>query len=106
MRKCKITVLKTLKMDELTRQFTTMEPAYCHCMKEGDVFFTGGVFGTEMPEGFCASAWDAIGCDAGVFASGGVVHNVEAEHHVSCCPDGLRPVIFLLEPFDDGAPAE
>ena len=94
-------MLRTLKMDDLVRNFNGMESIYCDCMKEGDVYYTGGPFGTEIPKNFCPNAWEAIGVDAAVLASGGVVNNVERYRHIGCCNDGLRPVIFLLEPCED-----
>ena len=107
MKRCRITVLRTLRKDDLVAEFfRDREPIYCDCMKEGDVFYTGGPFGTEIPKDFCPNAWEAIGVDASVLASGGAVNNVEREHHVGCCNDGLRPVIFLLEPYDDDLEGE
>ena len=104
MKKCKITVLKRNFDPELAAQYISF-PDYgkCHIFQEGQVFYTGGVFGCEMPEGFCPEAWDAIGKTAAIYASGGKQFGF-AEKALMCCNDGGRPVVFLLEPFEDGQP--
>lgn len=101
MRKCKITVLKAMFYKELADQYIPF-PDFgpCHMMKQGDTFITSGPFGMDIPEGFCFGAWDAIGKIAAIIASGGKVFGT-SEDNVACCNDGVRPVIFLLEPFED-----
>ena len=104
MKKCKITVLECNFNKKLADQYIPT-PGFgpCHMMKPGDVFYTTGPFGTEMPENFCGMAWDSIGRLATVLASGGKVFGF-ADNNVACCNDGVRPVVFLLEPYEDDEP--
>lgn len=96
MRRCKITVLKTLYFKDLADEYPPHEKGPCNIVKEGDVFYTSGPYGVDMPEGFCPPAWRAISSYAAVFASGGKVYGRD-EVHLTACPDGQRPVIFRME---------
>ena len=53
MGKCKITVLRTLYFKDLADAYPPHEKGPCEQLKEGDVFYTSGPFGVDMPEGFC-----------------------------------------------------
>jgi uncharacterized repeat protein (TIGR04076 family) len=64
--------------------------------EEGDVIYTSGPFGGDMPEGFCKPAWAAIQTYAAVLASGGKVYSRD-DVHVTACRDGVRPVLFRME---------
>lgn len=88
MTKCKITVLKTPMFEDLAKEYVT-DPNYgpCSVHQVGQTFVTGGIFGNEMPEGFCAQAWQSL-----------VMFD---EKHIACCADGLRPVVFLLERVEE-----
>ncbi len=101
MAKCKITVLKTTVFQDLADQFVT-DPDYgpCPVHQVGQTFLTGGIFGNEMPEGFCAQAWQSLVMPVNVLIGGGKVLGFD-EKHIACCADGLRPVVFLLERVDD-----
>lgn len=101
MAKCKITVLKTTVFQDLADQFVT-DPYYgpCPVHQVGQTFLTGGIFGNEMPEGFCAQAWQSLVMPVNVLIGGGKVLGFD-EKHIACCADGLRPVVFLLERVDD-----
>lgn len=101
MAKCKITVLKTTVFQDLADQFVT-DPYYgpCPVHQVGQTFVTGGIFGNEMPEGFCAQAWQSLVMPVNVLIGGGKVLGFD-EKHIACCADGLRPVVFLLERVDD-----
>lgn len=72
----------------------------CPVFKEGQTFITGGIFGNEMPEGFCAMAWQALVMPVNVLVGGGKVLGLD-ERHIACCADGVRPAIFLLERVED-----
>ncbi|SHI15160.1 TIGR04076 family protein [Sporobacter termitidis DSM 10068] len=100
MRKCKITVQKTLYFKDLAERYPPHEKGPCDFLKEGDVFYTAGPHGVDIPEGFCPPAWAAIAQYAHVLAAGGKVYNRD-EVHLTACPDGMRPVIFLMEPYED-----
>lgn len=101
MKKCKITVLKREFYPELAKEYIPF-PNFgpCEMMKEGDVFLTSGSFGNECPKGFCAMAWQAICLQATTLAGGGLVFGHDAVH-IACCNDGVRPVIFKLEAYED-----
>ncbi len=101
MKKCKITVLKTSLFEDLADTFIH-KPDYgpCPVFKEGQVFVTGGIFGNEMPENFCAMAWPSLVMPVNVLVGGGKVLGFD-EKHVACCADGIRPTIFLLEAIED-----
>ena len=71
-----------------------------HVHQVGQTFLTGGIFGNEMPEGFCAQAWQSLVMPVNVLIGGGKVLGFD-EKHIACCADGLRPVVFLLERVDD-----
>lgn len=102
MRKCKITVVDCRQCEEIVHQYMPNMPVIpCHCMHVGDVFITEGPFGTEIPTGFCANAWEAISDIAYIIASGGKVRGSEDDFYIGCCSDGARPVTFFLEPIVD-----
>lgn len=96
MGKCKITVLRALYFKDLADAYPPHEKGPCEQLKEGDVFYTSGPFGVDMPEGFCKPAWAAIQTYAAVLASGGKVYSRD-DVHVTACPDGVRPVLFRME---------
>ena len=97
MAKCKITVLKTTLMEDLVPEYVH-DPDYgpCPVLKEGQVFVTTGIFGNEKPEGFCGQAWQGLVMPVNVLIGGGKVLGFD-EVHITCCNDGLRPVIFKVE---------
>jgi len=51
-----------------------------------------------IPKGFCVWAWAAIEKDVSILALGGNAPWIRKEGVIiSCCTDGLRPVVFKLE---------
>ena len=92
---CKITVLKILEFSKLAEEYGH-RPEPCPVFSEGQVFYTKGIFGNEMPEHFCHMAWQSLVMPVNVLAGGGKVLGMDEVHIVSC-PDGLRPVIFRVE---------
>lgn len=51
-----------------------------------------------MPEGFCQSAWMAIYPTVRTLGYGGNLPFFKKEGvAVSCCTDGMRPVVFMIE---------
>ena len=84
-------------MEDLAKEYIN-DPNYgpCPVFKEGQTFVTGGIFGNEMPEGFCAMAWPSLSMPVNVLIGGGKVLGFD-EQHIACCADGLRPVIFKVE---------
>jgi uncharacterized repeat protein (TIGR04076 family) len=92
----KITVLKKVKTGEILEEYTapSMETE-CPAMKEGVAYISKGV---KMPDGFCHWAWSDIQRDVAVLTFGGEFPSVKKKGtKISCCTDGLQPVIFKLE---------
>ena len=93
----KITVLKVTDPDGYLDPFPVekldwMTP--CPVYKEGQEFIVGG----EMPEGFCESAWRTIYTSVDVLRNGGnFPYFNEKGISITCCNDGLRPVVFKVE---------
>ena len=98
MKKCKITVIKTVLFEDLRDEYMP-DFGLCPRMKEGDVFITGGMFGNSIPEGFCEYAWQAVQNIACTLAGGGKVFGQDS--NIACCNDGIRPVILKLEAVED-----
>lgn len=98
MYKCKITVLKKTFQEDLVREYVKDKENYGHCpvFEVGQTFVTGGIFGNDMPEGFCSAAWQALVMPVNVLIGGGKVLGID-DVHIACCTDGKRPVIFRLE---------
>lgn len=92
---CKITVLKVLCHPELAEEYGH-QPEPCPVFQEGQVYTTRGIFGNDIPEGFCHMAWQSLVMPVNVLIGGGRVLGMDNIHIVSC-PDGLRPVIFKVE---------
>jgi uncharacterized repeat protein (TIGR04076 family) len=91
----KITVVANLKpekiFDEMAAEGVTAE---CE-VKTGTDYISRDL---EMPDGFCSWAWADIHRDVAHLALGGDFPWIkESGKMVSCCTDGLRPVIFKLE---------
>jgi uncharacterized repeat protein (TIGR04076 family) len=56
----------------------------------------------SMPEGFCSWAWADIQRDVVHLAMDGDFSWIKKKGSmVSCCTDGLRPVVFKLERIED-----
>jgi uncharacterized repeat protein (TIGR04076 family) len=93
--KVKITVLKKLFHEDLVLEYTntgTAEP--CSHFQEGQEFIVSEKAPWDMPDGFCGWAWADIQKMVWGMARGGP--NVT----VTCCTDGYRPVVFLLEKIE------
>ena len=104
MKKVKITVLKTTFDQELADKYGMEGLAPCSIMKEGQVFYAG----RTRPEGFCDGAWRSIYQYVFALANGGGKEGFfyndwvrDPGVAISCCNDGLRPVIFKLEALDE-----
>jgi len=97
--KLKITVLKRQDPTEL---FDTLPVAKKDWMVPCGIYEDGQEIIVEenlrMPEGFCASAWQTIYHNIRTLGFGGnLPYFDEKGVAVSCCSDGLRPVIFKIE---------
>lgn len=101
MYKCKITVLKKTLQEDLVKEFVhNSNYGPCPVFEVGQTFVTGGIFGNDMPEGFCSAAWQALVMPVNVLIGGGKVLGVD-DIHIVCCTDGNRPVIFKLERIEN-----
>ena len=56
MKRCRITVMKVARYDDLIEKYENPIEHACD-MKEGRVFIANG---WERPEGFCLSAWESM----------------------------------------------
>ena len=92
----KITVIKKLETDEIFEEYAAEEAKpSCDAVKLGDEFISKNM---GIPEGFCSWAWTDIQRDVVHLALGGEFPWMKkAGTMISCCTDGLRPVLFKLE---------
>ena len=99
MYKVRITVLNKLKNPEAFREFGKDLEEECPLFKIGDEFISENV---QKPEGFCSWAWADIQRDVAVLALGGNAPWIKKKGTmISCCTDGLRPVVFKLERIEE-----
>ena len=105
MRKCKITVVKKVLFPDVVEQYSSYGPNHpaCPCMEEGQVCISNGL---DMPEGFCSWAWADIVKFVHIMLAGGSYalmnpNGTKDNKVISCCSDGYRPVVFLLEGIYD-----
>ena len=103
MNKCRITVMKVARYDELIARYENPIGHACD-MQEGQVFLANG---WQKPEGFCQSAWDSLSPFVLALAHGGRdFYNGWMKNKKSVmvsCNDGFRPVSFYVEALEDEA---
>ena len=102
----KITVLKKIDPEIIFNGHIPFRPesnqlyTICDAVDEGEEFIVEK--DREMPSGFCASAWKAIGNSLSVIQWGGDYYpNLPRGVAITCCSDGIRPVSFKLERLED-----
>ena len=96
--KVKITVLKRLSSRDTFGDSPPMGQAIeaCGQFEVGQEFVVGDDGG--MPEGFCHWAWnDIYKVVISLMYGGNFPWMKKKGTSISCCTDGLRPVIFKLE---------
>lgn len=98
----KITVLKRFHPREVfeVSPVTPVEPLEaCGLLQEGDEYVSRG--GT-IPQTFpCTSAWIALFPYVRALSFGGNLPWFQEEGvSITCCPDGLRPVVFKIQRQD------
>jgi uncharacterized repeat protein (TIGR04076 family) len=98
MKKCKITVLKTLLLEDLAAEYGKKGIGKCPVLSIGQEFYSSWA----KPDGFCDEAWKAIYHYVFALANGSDTFFdgdwVEKPGMAICsCNDGLRPVIFKIE---------
>jgi uncharacterized repeat protein (TIGR04076 family) len=95
--KVKITVLKRFLPSEVFEKspVTSHTREACSLFKDGQDFIVENL---EMPEDFCTSAWVSMYGIIQLLSFGGDLPWIKEKGvAISCCIDGLRPVIFKLE---------
>ena len=103
MKKVEITVLKTTLDKDLAKEYGVNGLGVCPFFKEGQVFVTD----ISKPDGFCDEAWKAISHYAFAlshghtepFFGGSWIENPEVA--ITCCNDGIRPVVFKMETVNE-----
>ena len=103
---CKVTVLKrTLNADIATRHIG-MEIGPCDQFKDGDEFLITA--GMGKPDNFCGWAWNDIYKVVVTIARGGNFNDgmftgwmKDDKSMITCCTDGVRPVIFKVERIEE-----
>ena len=103
MKKCRITVMRMAKYDDLIEKYENPIQHACD-MQLGQVFIANG---WNKPDGLCQSAWDSmsafvLGLSHGAenFYDGWMKNPKSA---MISCNDGFRPVSFLIEALDEDA---
>ena len=103
MKKCKITVMKMARYDDLIETYENPIQHACD-MQLGQSFIANG---WQKPEGMCDSAWDTMSPFVMALAHGGEnfydgwMKNPKSA--MISCNDGFRPVSFLIEALDEEA---
>jgi uncharacterized repeat protein (TIGR04076 family) len=100
MTKCKITVLKITFDKEIADAYSLDWLGPCPVFTQGQEFTLNDPW--EMPPNFCSTAWGDIFKNVQTICLGGNFPSARQEGvNISCCVDGVRPVIFKLERIED-----
>lgn len=106
MNKCKITVLKKIANFDLVEAYMGQDYAArpivpCHILSEGQTFIIDHP--SEMPKGFCGSAWITIHPEILCLMNGGdfTPWVRQPGTMIVSCKDGFRPVVFKLERLEE-----
>lgn len=105
MKKCKITVIRMARYDDLIAQYENPIQNACD-MREGQTFIANG---WQKPAGFCDSAWETLSPFVMALSYGaeglydGWMKNPRSA--MLSCNDGFRPVTFLIEALEENADA-
>ena len=103
MKKCRITVMRVARYDDLIEKYENPIEHACE-LREGQVFIANG---WQRPEGMCESAWESMSAFVMTLAhSGENIYDGWMKNPRSAmisCNDGFRPVSFLIEALDADA---
>jgi uncharacterized repeat protein (TIGR04076 family) len=104
--KCKITVLRREFFQDLAKEYLANPAAgKCNLFDDGQEFILEqGDFFHLMDGKFCSEAWDAISRYVYAALQGGSIMRgwtKDEKVMISCCSDGVRPVIFKIERIDE-----
>ncbi len=102
MPKIKVTVIKKISPDQIFDE-PIKHPSgdiikTCTSFEEGEEFLIENL---KKPEKFCGWAWRDIYKDLSVLDFGGDFSWSEPNEAITCCTDGMRPVIFKLERLEE-----
>ena len=98
--KCKVTVLKITFHEEIAKAYCLEWLGPCPLFHEGQEFILGDPW--QMPANFCSTAWGDIFKNLQTICLGGNFPSTRKEGvNISCCVDGVRPVIFKIERLDE-----
>ena len=99
MSKCKITVVKrTINQDLINEYLSETRETFgkCQVYQDGQEIIIENF--PLKPDGFCDWAWADIHRDVVMVMFGGSYPWIqEPRTAITCCTDGLRPVIFKVE---------
>lgn len=101
MKKCRITVMRMARYDDLIEKLENPIEHAC-VLKEGQVFIADG---WNKPDGLCDSAWESMSPFVMALSHGaknlyGGWMKDEKSAMISC-NDGFRPVSFYIEALDE-----
>ena len=101
MKKCRITVMKMARYDDLIEKYENPIQHACD-LQLGQTFIANG---WQRPEGMCESAWESMSPFVMTLAHGGEnfydgwMKNPRSA--LISCNDGFRPVSFLIEALEE-----
>lgn len=100
--KCKITVLKREYNQELAdRYLANPHVGPCKLFRDGqEIIVDSDGFWKMLHGNFCSEAWDSISRYVYAAIQGGSIMRGWTKDEnvmITCCNDGVRPVIFKLE---------
>ena len=101
MKKCRITVMKMARYDDLIEKYENPIQHACD-MQLGQTFIANG---WQRPVGLCESAWESMSPFVMALAHGGEnfydgwMKNPRSA--LISCNDGFRPVSFLIEALEE-----
>ena len=103
MKKCKITVMRKARYDDLIEKYENPIKHACD-LEEGQVFITNG---WKRPDGLCESAWESMSAFVMTLSHGGEnLYDGWMKNKKSAmisCNDGFRPVSFYIEALEEDA---
>ena len=101
--KCRITVLKRMFNQDLASEYCQEEASPCSVFSDGQEFIYDHHGDGNKPENFCEYAWNDIYKAVFTLASNGTFLGwmKDGGTIITCCTDGVRPVIFKVERIEE-----
>jgi len=101
--KCKITVLRRELYEDLQAEYSAnLKAGKCELFREGQEWIVDERNYLINSQLICSYAWDAISKWVYAALQGGSMLRANDEKvAITCCNDGIRPVIFKLERIDE-----